>query len=137
VSRDARHDRALLDALKSEVELARSHTAGIIETLEVASRLFPDPNTLESLAYAYWKLGNPDDAARKYEELTEKPLLGNESQEEWVLAHYHLGKIFQQAGDLDKARQYYQKLLDIWKAGDPDLTAVVDAKRQLVGLSRP
>ncbi len=136
VNRDARRDRAVVETLKAEVELAHSKPARVTESLEVAYRLFPDPITLEPLAYAYRKLGYQDEAARKYKELAETPRLGSESQEDWILAHYQLGKLFQQAGDLDNARRYYERFLLIWKDGDPDLPAIVDAKKQLIRLPR-
>jgi tetratricopeptide (TPR) repeat protein len=136
LNRDARRDRAVVETLKAEVELARSKSARVTESLEVAYRLFPDPITLEPLAYAYQKIGNQDEAVRKYKELVETPRLGSESQEDWILAHYQLGKLFQQAGDLDNARRYYEKLLLIWKDGDADLPVIVDAKKQLIRLPR-
>jgi len=136
VNRDTRRDQALIETLKGEVELAGSRPAHATEILEVASRLFPDPTIMESLANAYWKLGNREEAARNYQKLVETPRLGAESQEDWILAHYQLGRIYQQAGDDTQARQYYEKLLAIWKDGDPDLPAVVDARKQLVRLRR-
>ena len=136
VNRDTRRDRAFIETLKGEVELAGSRPARATEILEVAYRLFPDPSIMESLAYAYWKLGNREEAARNYQILVETPRLGNESQEDWIQAHYQLGRVFQQAGDDNKARQYYEKLLAIWKDGDRDLTAAVDARKQLTRLRR-
>ena len=37
-------------------------------------------------------------------------------------------------GDKEKARQYYEKFLTIWKDGDPDMPAIQDAKAQLARL---
>jgi serine/threonine protein kinase/tetratricopeptide (TPR) repeat protein len=136
VNRDARRDRACVETLKAEVELAHSKSAHVTETLEVANRLFPDPSTLEPLAYAYWKLGHQEEAARKYKELAETPRLGSESQEDWILAHYQLGKLYQQGGDIDSARRYYERFLLLWKDGDLDLPAIVDARKQLTRLPR-
>ncbi len=131
-SLDTRLNRAMVETLKGEVELAVSRPVGATEILEVAYRLSPNPLIMESLAYAYWKLGNWEEAARDYQKLVETPHLGSERQEDWIQAHYQLGRVFQQAGDDEKARQYYEKLLAIWKDGDRDLTAAVDARRQLI-----
>lgn len=136
VNLDTRRNRALVETLKGEEELAGSRPARATEILEVAYRLLPEPMIMESLAYAYWKLGNWEEAARDYQKLVEHPHLGDERQEDWIQAHYQLGRGFQQAGDDEKARQYYEKLLAIWKDGDRDLTAAVDARRQLTRLRR-
>jgi tetratricopeptide (TPR) repeat protein len=134
VNRDARRDRANVELLKGEVELARSRSSHATETLEVAYRLSPSAATVEALAYAYGKIGNPAEAARRYQELAEKANNGNESQEDLILARYHLAGIFLQTGDHPKARRYYEEFLAIWKDGDPDLLAIVDARKQLIRL---
>jgi tetratricopeptide (TPR) repeat protein len=93
-----------------------------------------DPTVLESLAHAHWKLGNREEALKRYKELSGMQQLGKETQEYWILAHYQLGRIFQEAGDRDKARQYYEKFRTIWKDGDADMLAIKDAKAQLIRL---
>ena len=131
VNRDSRRDRALIKVLKGEVELARSKSAHAADVLELAYRIFQDPSTLEPLAHALRQLGRTEDAVRMYRELEATPHLGSEAQEEWVLAHYQLGRIFQQTGDLAKAKESYERFLEIWKEGDPDLPVIVDAKARL------
>jgi len=136
VNRDTKRDHALVQALKGEVELARTGGAGATETIELAERLFSNPLTLECVAHAYWKLGNQSEAARNYEKLAEEQVLGNESQEDWIMAHYQLGKIYRQMGDAEKSARYYRKFLDIWKDGDADLPSVLDARKQLTRVQR-
>ena len=131
VNRDTRRDQVSFDRLRGEIELARSKSPRAAEILEVAYRLYPDELILESLAHAYWKLGKLDDASIKYQELLANQHLGDERQEPWIMAHLHLGKIFQQKGDIGKARQYYEKFLEIWKDADPDLPPIVEARKQL------
>jgi len=133
VNRNTRRDRAYVELLKGEVELARG-SARATETLEVAHRMSPDARTLEALAYAYWKIGNPTEAARRYQELAEKRTLGSESQEDCILAQYHLAEIFLQTGDHEKAKGSYEGFLAIWKDADPGLLAIVDARKQLIRL---
>ena len=134
MDRDARRDRAYLEALRGEVELARSQSAHAREVLESAYQQYDNPETLESLAHAESKLGNREEALKRYQELAGIHYLGNEAQEQWILAHYQLGRLFQEAGDKDKARQYYEKFLTIWKDGDADMPAIKDAKAQLIRL---
>jgi tetratricopeptide (TPR) repeat protein len=49
---------------------------------------------------------------------------------------YLLGKIYQQRDQLDVARKYYQKFLDLWKNADENLPELIDAKRRLAQLNQ-
>jgi tetratricopeptide (TPR) repeat protein len=69
--------------------------------------------------------------------LATKQALGWEPQEAWVLAHYELGKLYQERGDTAKATDFYDRFLAIWKDGDPDLVPLADAKKRLHSLSGP
>ena len=47
-----------------------------------------------------------------------------------------LGELYEQRGQLDKARDYYGRFLDLWKDADPELQPVVrDVKQRLVRLT--
>jgi len=50
------------------------------------------------------------------------------------LAHYELGKLYEQKGELEEAVNYYKRFLDIWKDADPDLADFADAKKRLAQL---
>ena len=52
-------------------------------------------------------------------------------EEYWLTSHLQLGKIYEQKGDLEQARQWYGKLLNLWKDGDPDIVALIEAKARL------
>jgi len=45
-----------------------------------------------------------------------------------------LGKIFEQKGQRDKARQQYEKFLKLWKNADEDLPELIEAKTRLTKL---
>ncbi len=47
---------------------------------------------------------------------------------------YMLGKIYEQLGKKNKAKEYYKKFLDLWKDADPGIAEVEDAKKRLAGL---
>jgi hypothetical protein len=46
-----------------------------------------------------------------------------------------LGKIYEQKGERDKARENCRKFLDLWKDADPGLPEVTDARQRLAGLT--
>ena len=45
-----------------------------------------------------------------------------------------LGKILEQKGARDQARQQYEKFLKLWKRADEDLPELIDAKARLAKL---
>jgi tetratricopeptide (TPR) repeat protein len=105
-----------------------------MESFELAQRVIPGDLSLESLAFAYRTLGKPRDSALKYEEIITAHSLGTERQEYWILAHYELGKIYRDLGDTAKAKEYYEKFLNIWKDADPDIPVLVTAKAEYAKL---
>jgi len=47
-----------------------------------------------------------------------------------------LGELYEQRGELDKARDYYGRFLDLWKDADPELQPLVrDVKQRLARLT--
>ncbi len=51
-----------------------------------------------------------------------------------VKAHFWLGVAYEQKGDKQEAIKEYQKFLEIWKAADPGIAEVADAKARLAKL---
>ena len=45
-----------------------------------------------------------------------------------------LGELHERSGDLDRAAESYARLLDLWRAGDPDLPDRLEARRRLARL---
>jgi hypothetical protein len=58
-----------------------------------------------------------------------------EAQEDWLAAHVGLGEVFERLERPDDARQQYQRLLDLWKDGDQDLTLRAQATAALARLT--
>lgn len=77
----------------------------------------------ETLAYAYQRSGNLDQAVVWYERpASPLGLLAFwEPQQRWASARYQLAVDYQERGHPEKARQTLAPLLDLWKDGDANL----------------
>jgi len=87
-----------------------------------------------SFAFAYLESGNLDKSIEKYREFIDTDVLGYEGQELWILAHYQLGRLYEQKGESAEAAKYYECFLDIWKEADPGIPEVEDARKRLTRL---
>jgi tetratricopeptide (TPR) repeat protein/TolB-like protein len=47
---------------------------------------------------------------------------------------YRLGRVYEQEGNIGKAREYYTKAIAQWKNADADLPELIDARRRLRGM---
>jgi tetratricopeptide (TPR) repeat protein len=130
-----RADEAAYNLLKGEIELARKNYDEALSLLEIAYRLRSDNYYLGPLAHVSLLMGDLDGAIRRYQETISNKDFGWEGQETWVLAHYYLGRACEQKGEKEKAMESYGKFLEIWRMADPDLPALVDAKKRLAELS--
>ncbi len=134
IGRSNRGDRENYDLLKGEIELAKGNYGEALDLFQVGNKVFGNIKSSEPLAYCYLISGELDQAISMYEQIIGSKELGNESQEKWILAHYYLGKAYEQKGEREKAIESYESFLNIWKDADPDLVALVDAKRRLTKL---
>jgi tetratricopeptide (TPR) repeat protein len=128
INRSGHTDEAAINVAKGEVALATGNAPKAIEAFEVADKLVPHSHGMESLAFGLRVTGKPQEAARVYQELLDNMQLGAEGQESWVLAHYELGKIYQDLGDKARALESYRKFLDLWKDADEDIPVLRQAK---------
>ena len=48
-----------------------------------------------------------------------------------MMGFYFLGKIHENQGEMDKAREYYRRFYEYWKDGDMDREQVEEAKKKL------
>jgi predicted Zn-dependent protease len=130
INNSTQTDQAATYVVKGEIALANMKVSEAMESFELAQRVRPGDLGLESLAFAYQSLGKPRDSALKYEEIVAAYSLGTEKQEYWILAHYELARLYRELGDTQKAKEYYEKLLNIWKDADPDIPILVAAKAE-------
>jgi serine/threonine protein kinase/tetratricopeptide (TPR) repeat protein len=129
-----RSEQAAIYIVKGEIDLAAHNVSKAVESFELADKVETDANSLESLAFGYRTLGKTRESALQYERLIALNWLGADGQEYWTLAHHELGKIYTELGDTQKAKEYYEKFLNLWKDADPDIPVVVAAKAEYAKL---
>jgi DNA-binding SARP family transcriptional activator len=52
----------------------------------------------------------------------------------YVKSYYQLDKIYEQQGNTTKAKEHYEKFLNLCKNADPGIAEVEDARKRLAGL---
>jgi tetratricopeptide (TPR) repeat protein len=117
--------------VQGEVALAEGNPSEAISSLELADQLRRNGIIKEALARAYHANGQYEEAEKYFLETIRLMQLGYEAQEPWVLAHYHLGSLYQDMGEPEKSRFYLERFLEIWGSGDEGLVGV-EAVRQLI-----
>jgi serine/threonine protein kinase/tetratricopeptide (TPR) repeat protein len=144
----------LTDLLLGEIELARNNIPKAIDYLERAVDSLPygpfekDASFIDALAEGYFRAGDLPKARQQYERIT-RLLIGRYSIDAtlswtpygrlrrgdlYARSFYHLGQIDEKMGDKTKARENYQRFLDLWKNADTGLPEVADAEKRLAAL---
>jgi serine/threonine protein kinase/tetratricopeptide (TPR) repeat protein len=93
------------------------------------------PMEQDVLARAYQKAGNPDRAIAEYEKL-----LTFDPGSKWrrfpnPIYHFRLARLLEDKGDKARARDRYQKFLELWAQADPGIPEFEEAKKRLAGLN--
>jgi tetratricopeptide (TPR) repeat protein len=148
------HDRAA-HCLGGLIGAAEGRRDQAIEEFEVAVELLPrdlpylddDPylygamanlhaTILYAAAQAHEKFNNIAAARERYLKLI--GLHGGRLQypDLYALSQFGLGRLAEDAGDIDEARGRYVTFLDLWKNADPGLSEVEDARMRLAALDR-
>jgi tetratricopeptide (TPR) repeat protein len=93
---------------------------------------------LAELGQAYELLGQPDSARVAYHGYLDTPFLGRLGNDVvWrATVLFRLGQIYEQAGERDRALQYYGEFLEQWRRADPELQPRVEAVRRRVAALR-
>ncbi len=132
-----RYDKIARHVLTGEVALAEQRIDEAIRELETAYAVQGASYWLEGLAFSYLAAGDLQEARSRYEEMIERAEFGVEAQEYWFRAHRQLGQIHELLGDTARAIEYYQRLFELWRAGDDDLVALINARERLHALRGP
>ena len=123
--------RWIVELLRGGLSLARGDPEEATGPLEVAVSLHPDNITRPVLARAYHEAGRLGEAEATYLQVVEHVDLGWEAQEPWVLSHYWLGRVLEDQGRTDDAREAYRRFLETWSEADEGIPVVLDARRRL------
>jgi tetratricopeptide (TPR) repeat protein len=92
---------------------------------------------MDALARAYFGHDDLDKARTEYEKITRLSVGAFYYGDIYARSFYRLGMICEKQGDKAKAKENYQKFLDLWKDADPRLAEVDDAKIRLARLKGP
>ena len=123
--------------------LFRGDTSGAIEKLTAAAALLPAraaPHLADSnehaplwfdLASAHMANGDNEEAAKWFLRVVDSTTEHINWPIPYVRSLYFLGKIHEERGEQDKARQYYQRFVDFWGEGDLDRERIEEAKGKL------
>jgi len=88
----------------------------------------------EALALAHFKADDLEKSRDVYNQIATLTAGLGEAGNIYARNFYRLGQIYEKLGDEAKARQNYQKFLDLWKDADPGQPEVEDARKKLAGL---
>jgi tetratricopeptide (TPR) repeat protein len=132
-----REASALLDfshhRVSGELALAEGRVEEAIAYLRLeASRGLCVPCGLEALGRAYEASGQVDSAIAVYRRRTDLDHAQRFVLDavELPLVYRRLGDLYADRGDRAQAREYYGRLLELWKDCDPDLRPVLDDVRR-------
>lgn len=124
------------------LEINRNNFSRSIESFQKALSLLPYQHPknddlalfIDPLAFAYYKTGDLKKAQEEYEEIASLTTGRLYYEDVFAKGFYMLGKIFQETGEKEKARENYSKFLELWKEADPGTPEVVDAQNRLASL---
>lgn len=142
--------KAIHSHLEGELALREGDPSRALEKLEKARALLP-PHGLTgpptesppaphiphhvpiwfSTASAYWAAGNQEEAARWFRRIAESTNERINWPIPYVRSFYFLGKYYEARGQMDEARAYYRRFVDLWKEGDLDRQRVQEAQGKL------
>jgi tetratricopeptide (TPR) repeat protein len=94
---------------------------------------------LFDLGRAYERAGRRDSALAVYERAVSTAGMPRLFEEAATLGptYQRLGELYEERGDIARARDYYGRFVDLWKDADPELQSIVgDVRERLARLSR-
>jgi len=118
-------------------------TAAIASLMEAQAALSPrGTNVLarsphvpiwSALGQALFQAGRPRDAQPWFQKVSESVYEHTFEPIDFVRSFYFLGRIYEQQGDMTKARDAYRRFVGYWKDGDLDRERIAEAQRKIAG----
>ena len=84
-----------------------------------------------SLGHALIAAGRPGDALPWFQKVADSGSEHFGEPVEFVRSFYFLGRIYEQQGDMTKARDAYRRFVGYWKDGDLDRDRIAEAQRKI------
>jgi len=132
------HLLGMIELDKKNYSLAIGFFQRAISLLPYQHELGPFTNDqalfAEPLALAYYLAGNQEKARKEYEAITSMTMGKLYQGEIYAKAFYMLGRIDEEQGLNESAKEHYRRFLGLWKDADPGLPEPEDARRRLAGL---
>ena len=92
------------------------------QTLRYRPHYFHFETNEDGLANAYLELGRFDAAIAEYQRILRL-------NPRYPLVHYHLALAYERKGQLERAKSYYGRFLQVWSQADSDIPEVIHARR--------
>ena len=130
------------DLLAGRMMIDNKDYSGATDRLEKAEALLPfqyffDNDQvlfMDALALAYFKQGDLDKARKECEKISQLTVGAFYYGDIFAKNFYRLGMICEKQGDKVKAKENYQKFLNLWQDADPGRPEIEDAKKRLASL---
>ncbi len=120
---------------RAATELKRNQPGKAIELLRAAApyeRRYPEVVYLRGLAYL--RTGKAIEAADEFQKIVDHK--GANWGPRYPLAYLGLARAAARAGDSSRARKAYQDFLALWKDADPDIPALIEARKEYAAFER-
>lgn len=136
------HERltGLLAASRGDMQAARAALARAADLLPERGlpwhrHRFPDHVPLwYELASVHRELGEAAQAERWYRRIVESGTEHVEHPVEYVRSHYFLGRLLDERGDTEGAREAYRRFVELWGDGELDRERVAETRERLAAL---
>jgi tetratricopeptide (TPR) repeat protein len=124
--------------LAAQLARARDNLVKAVEDLNKAASMLPPRSWGDehaeiwfSLAEAYQEAGDQERAREWLVRLTESRSERFSAPIPYVRSLYLLGRIHEERGEIERAREYYKRFLGYWEDGDLDRERIADARAKI------
>jgi tetratricopeptide (TPR) repeat protein/predicted Ser/Thr protein kinase len=136
----AARDQRLVAQARGLAALARGDAAGAVKPLQEAQAALspravgagsPHISIWSSLARALFESGRGSEALPWFEKVAGSGYEHARDPIDFVRSFYFLGRIYEQQGDMTRAREAYRRFVGYWKDGDLDRDRIAEAQRKI------